>query len=572
MKFCALVSGGKDSCMNLLYCQKEGHELVVCANLHPKPNEPEEIDSFMFQTVGSSSMHNLAECLGVPLYTHEISDASGEQAVDDVVAVLSKVLKHHPEIKGVSVGAIASVYQQIRVDKACAKLGLISLAFLWQRDQKELLTDIIQSGMDARIIKVAGIGLDERHLNKSLAELQPYLLELNDMYGFHPCGEGGEYETMVFDGPQFKNSLEMLEPEALQHSNDDVFYLSFKTKVGPASTVEGEVSAPPFWDEWFDEYLQGEHSAKKALPQSSYNNHGQTSGWSFSAKGTAEHVAAELAHFYQSTDVAETIHVGVILRDMAKFKEFNEVYLKVFAIDDPPSRKCISAEIPHDVEITVFGGARDPESKCLHVQGLSYWAPANIGPYSQSRTRFGLNFLAGQIGLVPSNLELLQGERQPVLALQNAFRILNAMHGADNWQITSAIVYIVDEQDKQLVEDLWNAFSRVPLIVCQISSLPRGASAEWDLTACDLKYISGHPPDEDELEEKYEYKPRFYNHDGGYACLYGDQLTQVGEPGNGFVTTITTCGSDSLGLVIPARNIWYNGKPVKTVSLTLGKS
>lgn len=33
MKYVALLSGGKDSCFNLLHCQKNGHELVAAVAL-----------------------------------------------------------------------------------------------------------------------------------------------------------------------------------------------------------------------------------------------------------------------------------------------------------------------------------------------------------------------------------------------------------------------------------------------------------------------------------------------------------------------------------------------------------
>ena len=52
MKVVALVSGGKDSCYNILRCQEHGHELVALANLHPHEAAPDELDSFCFQTVG----------------------------------------------------------------------------------------------------------------------------------------------------------------------------------------------------------------------------------------------------------------------------------------------------------------------------------------------------------------------------------------------------------------------------------------------------------------------------------------------------------------------------------------
>lgn len=36
MKFMCLLSGGKDSCYNLMQCLNDGHELECLANLRPK--------------------------------------------------------------------------------------------------------------------------------------------------------------------------------------------------------------------------------------------------------------------------------------------------------------------------------------------------------------------------------------------------------------------------------------------------------------------------------------------------------------------------------------------------------
>ena len=66
---------------------------------------------------------------------------------------------------------------------------------------------MIDAGLVAVVIKVAGIGLTTKDLGKSLAELQPKLLKLNDLYGSHVCGEGGEYETLTLDSPMFKKRI-----------------------------------------------------------------------------------------------------------------------------------------------------------------------------------------------------------------------------------------------------------------------------------------------------------------------------------------------------------------------------
>lgn len=63
------------------------------------------------------------------------------------------------DFEAISVGAILSDYQRIRVENVCGRLGLISLAYLWRRDQKELLQEMIDSQLHAIIIKVSGVGL-----------------------------------------------------------------------------------------------------------------------------------------------------------------------------------------------------------------------------------------------------------------------------------------------------------------------------------------------------------------------------------------------------------------------------
>ena len=54
----------------------------------------------------------------------------------------------------------------------------MSLAYLWRRDQSELLQEMIDCGVEAVIIKCAALGLDEWHLGKSLAETQSRLEDL----------------------------------------------------------------------------------------------------------------------------------------------------------------------------------------------------------------------------------------------------------------------------------------------------------------------------------------------------------------------------------------------------------
>ena len=67
-------SGGKDSIFNLVQCACRGHELVCLANLQTPPDhESIEMDSYMYQTVGSNLVPKIAECMQLPLVQREIT-------------------------------------------------------------------------------------------------------------------------------------------------------------------------------------------------------------------------------------------------------------------------------------------------------------------------------------------------------------------------------------------------------------------------------------------------------------------------------------------------------------------
>ncbi|VTJ77292.1 Hypothetical predicted protein, partial [Marmota monax] len=211
--------GGKDSCYNMMQCIAAGHQIVALANLRPDENQvgSDELDSYMYQTVGHQAIDLYAEAMALPLYRRTIRGRSlvigqvytkceGDE-VEDLYELL-KLVKEKEEVDGISVGAILSDYQHARVQNVCKRLNLQLLAYLWQRNQEDLLREMIASNIQAVIIKVAALGLDpDKHLGKTLDEMEPYLLELSKKYGVHVCGEGGEYETFTLDCPLFKKKI-----------------------------------------------------------------------------------------------------------------------------------------------------------------------------------------------------------------------------------------------------------------------------------------------------------------------------------------------------------------------------
>jgi diphthine-ammonia ligase len=226
MKVVALISGGKDSTMNMLQCIAHGHQIAALANLYPQSCE--ELDSYMYQSVGHDAIEAFARCAQLPLYRRAIVGTPLNQGfdyvptendeVEDLYNLLKLVKEKHPDVEAVSSGAIHSTYQKNRVENVCARLGLVSLAFLWNADQPTLLQQMIDVGLEAVIIKTAVIGLGKPDLGKTIKELQPKLLALKEEYGVNVCGEGGEYETLTLNCPLFeKERIEITEKHVVVH-------------------------------------------------------------------------------------------------------------------------------------------------------------------------------------------------------------------------------------------------------------------------------------------------------------------------------------------------------------------
>lgn len=76
-------------------------------------------------------------------------------------------------------GLLTSKYTSYFFPFSCIRLGLVSLAYLWRRDQGELLQEMIDCHINAIIIKVAAMGLDpSKHLGMKIADMKPHLVKM----------------------------------------------------------------------------------------------------------------------------------------------------------------------------------------------------------------------------------------------------------------------------------------------------------------------------------------------------------------------------------------------------------
>lgn len=86
-------------------------------------------------------------------------------------------------------------------------------------------------------------------------------------------------------------------------------------------------------------------------------------------------------------DLSSSVNINLFIQSMDFFGRVNAIYSNFFG-SSPPARACVAVDLPRDIRIRLECIAIKEKNlldrQSLHVQGLSYWAPANIGPYSQA--------------------------------------------------------------------------------------------------------------------------------------------------------------------------------------------
>ncbi|KAF9960605.1 ATP binding domain 4 [Mortierella alpina] len=569
MKVLGLISGGKDSFYNLMQCAANGHSIIALGNLHPSlQDKKDELDSYMYQTVGHDVIHLYRDCLELPLYRQEIKGKPIEQGSDyvkteqdeteDLFELLAMAKAAHPDLEAVSVGAILSNYQRIRVESVCGRLGLVTLAYLWQRDQEELLHEMAQAGVNAVLIKIAAIGLKKQHLGKSIGDMFPHLCKMNQEYDLHICGEGGEYETITLDCPLFKRKIVVDESETVIHSDDafaQVAYLRFKKlHLEDKSEVEmdpswmADMNLDPVWEadaimmpvedivrskelllesktmeapqqQRQEQHQRAHHNQDpdtRPLQISKFSTHqsdilcaigGTTAHEMFSLGGSKKHmsIAEETIVCLKTVEAkleriglswTEVVFMQVFVSDMADFGVVNGAYKAFFGINPPP-RACVGANLPRPCRIQV---------SCTAVRkGASAPKPR------QTLHQAYHAFIAGQIGMIPSTLDLPE---PPSLAKETAWSLRNLTQIANNRQCdlvnrtALCVVYVRSPKSFGPVTAAWDCIatkkSPAPLLAVCVPSLPKGGQVEWQAMLHQGKVYADKASVATEEEDGYE--------------------------------------------------------------------
>ncbi len=201
MNVAALFSGGKDSTYAVYLAQQRGWNVKYLVSLFPKVD-----DSYMFHVPNIHLTPMLAEAMEIEFIKKETAGEK-EKELEDLKEVLATL-----DVDGVLTGAIASNYQRSRIETICQELGLTCHNPLWHLEQKGILEEMMSAGFRIMFVGVYAEGLSTDWLGRMLdADALAELEVIAETYGINISGEGGEFETLVLDGPNFSKRLEILD-------------------------------------------------------------------------------------------------------------------------------------------------------------------------------------------------------------------------------------------------------------------------------------------------------------------------------------------------------------------------
>ncbi|MDG6229818.1 MAG: TIGR00289 family protein [Candidatus Thermoplasmatota archaeon] len=215
MKIAALFSGGKDSVYALSIAQQYGWDITHLVSILPK-----NLDSWMYHSINIHLTRLLSDALNIPLVAKETTGEKEKELND-----LENLLQTLP-IDGVISGAIASEYQRTRIERICHNLHIRSFTPLWHKDQTRLLKDQVNAGFHIIIVGVYADGFSEEWLGKKIDHEVIHDLErLHKGKSINTAGEGGEFETLVIDGPLFHKRIQIEDSTISWHRDNGSYYI-----------------------------------------------------------------------------------------------------------------------------------------------------------------------------------------------------------------------------------------------------------------------------------------------------------------------------------------------------------
>jgi len=213
MKVFSSWSGGKESALATYKAISQSHEILYLVNFVSEDGARSRSHGIKSEVLALQ-----AETIGIPLIQVQTSWENYEENFKKVVMELKE--------KGIEGGVFGDMELDEHkewVDRVCSEVGIKAFLPLWGIKSEELIDEFLRLRFEAIVIATT---LKENLLGRVLDKA---LVNQIAKLGAHPCGEKGEYHTLVTSGPIFKRALKVTQGK--KGKRDNVWFLEISAEL-----------------------------------------------------------------------------------------------------------------------------------------------------------------------------------------------------------------------------------------------------------------------------------------------------------------------------------------------------
>ena len=197
-------SGGKDSCFACYKAMQQGYDIKLLLNFVSR-----ESRRGCFHGIESRLLKFQADLAGVPLVQREVSPDMQKYEAEFKTAVT--------ELRGSDIGSMVfgDIYlleHESWIERVCGDLKIKALEPLWNNSPENIIAEFLKAGFKAIIVSCKADIMGQEFLGRYIDQ---DLVEELKKRGICPCGEKGEFHTLVVDGPIFSRPIKILKAEPI---------------------------------------------------------------------------------------------------------------------------------------------------------------------------------------------------------------------------------------------------------------------------------------------------------------------------------------------------------------------
>lgn len=197
-------SGGKDSCLACYKAIQQGYDVKLLLNFVSR-----ESKRGCFHGIEGKLLKFQADLIGIPLAQKEVSPDMQKYEEEFKAAVT--------ELRGKDIGSMVfgDIYlleHESWIERVCKELKINALEPLWGNSPENIIDEFLKAGFKAIIVSCKADVMGKEFLGRYIDQELVAELKKKDIC---PCGEKGEFHTLVVDGPIFKRPIKIVEAEPI---------------------------------------------------------------------------------------------------------------------------------------------------------------------------------------------------------------------------------------------------------------------------------------------------------------------------------------------------------------------